>query len=68
MPIFEFKCIQCGKSFEKLIFKREEEKNVNCPFCKSLKIEKILTGSYCINKNSSSSNKYSSCGGKFGLT
>ncbi len=44
MPIYEFKCYHCGKNFEKLIFKKEEEKDVKCPYCGSEKVEKLFSG------------------------
>ncbi len=34
MPIFEFKCGSCGKEFERLVF-RSEEDDVKCPECGS---------------------------------
>jgi putative FmdB family regulatory protein len=34
MPIFEYKCKQCGKDFERLVFPGEE-KGVSCPECKN---------------------------------
>jgi len=67
MPIYEFKCLDCGKTFEKLIFKSEEEKELICPYCKSQKIEKMLSGFYSTCKSSFTSK--SSCGGKgFGFS
>ncbi len=44
MPVFDFKCKDCGEKFEKLIFKEEEIKNITCPKCGSKNIEKLLSG------------------------
>ncbi len=60
MPIYEFKCEECGKSFEELIFKKEDEKKITCPYCGSKKVEKVLS-SFC------SFNKNSSCRSSFGF-
>ncbi|MEG1980275.1 MAG: zinc ribbon domain-containing protein [Victivallaceae bacterium] len=38
MPIFEYKCENCGASFEKLLKNRQEV--VICPQCNSSKIAK----------------------------
>lgn len=41
MPIFEYKCKNCGYKFEELIYK---EKEICCPKCKSTKVEKQVSG------------------------
>ena len=42
MPIFEYKCNQCKKEFEKLVF-AGEDKNISCPECKSLDVVKKMS-------------------------
>ena len=42
MPIFEYKCNQCEKEFEKLVFAGEEN-NISCPKCKSMEVEKKMS-------------------------
>ncbi|WP_299983421.1 zinc ribbon domain-containing protein [Desulfobacula sp.] len=42
MPIFEYKCNQCKKEFEKLVFAGEENK-ISCPECKSLEVVKKMS-------------------------
>lgn len=44
MPIFEFLCSDCGKITEE-IFKSENDRPECCPFCKSKKIEKLVSAS-----------------------
>ena len=44
MPIYEFKCENCGHDFEKLVFKGDE-KFVTCPECGGKKIEKLMSTS-----------------------
>ncbi len=41
MPIFEYKCTECDKKFEELVF--GSDTIVTCPDCKSEKIEKLLS-------------------------
>ncbi|MFN3406762.1 MAG: FmdB family zinc ribbon protein [Caldimicrobium sp.] len=40
MPIYEFKCENCGKLFEALCFTKEDEEMVKCPYCGSSKVKK----------------------------
>ena len=42
MPIFEYKCSQCKKDFEKLVFSGEENK-ISCPECNSRNVEKKMS-------------------------
>lgn len=37
MPIFEYKCADCGEDFEKLIFGKEA---IRCPKCNSESVKK----------------------------
>ncbi|MCX8083488.1 MAG: zinc ribbon domain-containing protein [Calditerrivibrio sp.] len=41
MPIYEFKCNDCGKTFSKLLLKKED--TVECPSCKSANVEKQIS-------------------------
>ncbi|MDD5748038.1 MAG: zinc ribbon domain-containing protein [Actinomycetota bacterium] len=38
MPIFEYKCMDCGEKFEKLITGNEK---VECPKCGKAKLQKL---------------------------
>jgi putative FmdB family regulatory protein len=40
MPIFEYRCKECDKEFETLVFGRERPR---CPACESGKLEKLLS-------------------------
>ncbi len=40
MPIFEYKCEECGKRFEAIVFGSQTPE---CPGCKSAKLEKQLS-------------------------
>lgn len=59
MPIYEFKCNDCGFVFEAFLLKSEEE--VNCIECKSKKVVKLISAPYLV--GTSNSNSGSSCGG-----
>jgi len=40
MPIYEYKCNNCGEDFEKLVFGNKE---VSCPKCSSKEVKKKLS-------------------------
>ncbi len=42
MPIFEYQCNKCSKTFEKLVFKGDQD-NIKCPGCKSRDIRKKMS-------------------------
>ncbi|MBO8144139.1 MAG: zinc ribbon domain-containing protein [Thermodesulfobacterium sp.] len=66
MPIYEYKCLNCGKLFERFVLKAREEKKVKCPHCSSQNIKKVLSG---FHSGKSSSFNGPSCGGRgFGFT
>jgi putative FmdB family regulatory protein len=41
MPIFEYKCRQCGRVFEEIVF--GSDKDVRCPDCESAKVSKLIS-------------------------
>ena len=43
MPIYEFKCTECGNIFEFLCFRSDEEDKTTCPSCGGKKTEKLLS-------------------------
>lgn len=44
MPIYEFKCLACGKVFEILKLKKGDEGlSMKCPKCGSPEIERVLS-------------------------
>lgn len=60
MPIFEYKCKNCGYKFERLVF---EEEKIKCPKCKNDDLKKLVS-SFAIGKNSKSSgDKSATCSG-----
>ncbi len=43
MPLFEYRCQGCGKEFEELIRREEDEKDVKCPECGSADNKKLMS-------------------------
>ena len=43
MPIFEFRCVDCGNVFEKILFKSDESVEMACPECKSDSLERVVS-------------------------
>ncbi len=41
MPLFEYRCRECGTLTEKLVIGREEE--IECPDCGSRNLDKVLS-------------------------
>ena len=43
MPIFEFRCMDCGEVFEKLFINSDEKMEMVCPHCKSQSLERVVS-------------------------
>jgi len=44
MPLFEFKCQNCGQIFEELVFSsRVSEDEITCPHCGLAQAEKLIS-------------------------
>jgi putative FmdB family regulatory protein len=43
MPIYEYACAPCGKSFEELLIRRSDEAEVRCPACGSAKVSRQMS-------------------------
>ena len=43
MPIFEFRCLECGNIFEKIAVKSNDTLDMQCPECKSESLERVLS-------------------------
>jgi putative FmdB family regulatory protein len=66
MPIYEYKCKDCGSEFELLLFSGEEAK---CPKCSSKNLEKKVSKVSFLSENyssdtTSSSSSCSTCSSK----
>jgi len=52
MPIYEYRCLECGKISE--IFLRSlNNQNVQCPTCGSYKLDKLLSTPYTLKTDAS---------------
>ncbi len=43
MPIYEFKCKDCGEEFEVFLKRKEEILEVECKVCKSKNIKRLMS-------------------------
>ncbi len=43
MPIYEYRCINCGKEFEMIRFSQDDDKEIGCPACGKKKVEKVMS-------------------------
>ncbi len=44
MPIYEYHCSDCAKTFEKLRKLSDDDRDVRCPECESARVERVLSG------------------------
>jgi putative FmdB family regulatory protein len=48
MPIYEYRCLECGEKFEELVRSMNNHKpEVKCPECGGRKVEKLLSSFRC---------------------
>ncbi len=43
MPIYDYVCRACGKTFEMLRLVKDADRNLECPECHSDRIERLLS-------------------------
>ena len=43
MPIYEYECPSCGRTFQRLVMKKEEEGEVRCPKCGDVKVKRLIS-------------------------
>ncbi len=43
MPIYEYACTPCGKTFEELLIRRSDEADVRCPGCGSADVARQMS-------------------------
>ena len=43
MPIYEYRCVNCGVEFHRLIMKREEEVRLSCPECGGSCLKRLIS-------------------------
>jgi len=47
MPIYEFRCEDCGERFEKLCFSSADENKTRCPRCGSSRVRREFSTFAC---------------------
>ena len=43
MPMYEYRCRKCGKSFEMLRRMQDADHDLKCPECQSEEVERLLS-------------------------
>lgn len=43
MPMYEYRCKACGRSFEQLRRMSEADRGVACPECRSEEVQRVLS-------------------------
>ncbi len=56
MPIYEYRCLDCGKISEVFLRSRDSE-STKCPNCGSRNLERLLSASYTIRMSGSTPGK-----------
>jgi putative FmdB family regulatory protein len=44
MPIYEYRCESCGKTFEKIRRMSDADRDAECPDCKSQAAKRVVSG------------------------
>jgi putative FmdB family regulatory protein len=55
MPIYEYKCGKCGHFFEKLVFAREKEEEIQCPSCGAVEAQRQMSAAVVSSNTAASS-------------
>jgi putative FmdB family regulatory protein len=63
MPIYEYRCDECGQAFEMIRSASENDEGLHCPACKSPKVTRLMSVfSSHQTSDSSSAGSAPSCG------
>ena len=54
MPMYDYRCVQCGNKFEELIFSWNKDKEIICPNCSSKDSERLIGAPVSIGTSSRS--------------
>ncbi|NOR14867.1 MAG: zinc ribbon domain-containing protein [Candidatus Aminicenantes bacterium] len=62
MPIYEYKCQECGKVTEVFVRSHHQELNLSCSECKSEDLQKIFSTPSVVTTKNSSPDSSTCCG------
>jgi len=48
MPVYDYICHDCNKTFEEVLTLQEHEKTVTCPHCGSKKVEQEVAAFFAV--------------------
>ena len=65
MPIFEYRCTDCGHTFSRLQFAGASSDGVKCPKCDSEKVERLLSSFASASSGSSAGGPAPGCSSGF---
>jgi putative FmdB family regulatory protein len=43
MPIYEYRCTECGENFEKFVRSAAQQETLTCPKCRSPQVKKAIS-------------------------
>jgi len=61
MPMYDYRCVQCGDKFEELIFSWDKEKEIICPNCSSKDAERLIGAPVSIGTSSARTSSEKCC-------
>jgi putative FmdB family regulatory protein len=68
MPIYEYRCVQCGHTFDAFQRVGADGKNLVCPVCNTPKPEKLFSAFASSGSSSVTASGSSGCGGGGGFS
>jgi putative FmdB family regulatory protein len=68
MPIYEFQCNKCGKTFEQLVFPSDPQEGYECPSCGVSDTCRLLSSFSCSSSSSSGGMSSESCSPQGGFS
>jgi putative FmdB family regulatory protein len=61
MPIYEYSCARCGKTFEQLMSSADRGSAVSCPHCRSKRVARLLSA-FAVSRAEAPAAESGSCG------
>lgn len=52
MPVYEYRCLDCGKISE-ILLRSPDDQNIRCPACGSYRLDKLLSAPYTLRSRAS---------------